>query len=317
VSPATHQGPPVRSGLLIIGALLLGAFGIFFLDRLLALGEQNYTVVVVFADVEGLRTDAPVWLAGHGVGTVREVILLPLSDDTLAAVAVTIELQRRVQEQIRRDSEVTLGRLNLLADPAVSILPGTLGAPRLEPGDTLRATSPLAAGELVARATALRAEFDVLLSTVQRGLERGVRPEVRANLEASSRAAWAEFAAFQAQLEAGPVGSMRSDTALAGALTRVQLALDQVSTGVRLRAAEFGSARDSLAVLGPAFRETAARVAGLNAAVGELRQLLQEGEGFVGRMAQDTAIARALNGVQAQIDSLIRESKRNPLRYFF
>jgi capsule polysaccharide export protein KpsE/RkpR len=82
------------------------------------------------------------------------------------------------------------------------------------------------------------------------------------------------------------------------------------------RAAERASAAQSEAE--PALRRLAARADTINAQIAQLQTAIAAGGGgLLVRAQTDSAIVKALHGAQLQMDSLIAETKRNPLRFWF
>jgi hypothetical protein len=118
---------------------------------------------------------------------------------------------------------------------------------------------------------------------------------------------------LQSDLEANPGMALLRDPSFAASLERT-----------RGHAAELplmlGRLRDST---GPAVQVQAAiarlqlRADSLSTQLAAATAALDNPNGTLSRMQQDTAIMRAVNAARAELDSLMADMRRNPLRYVF
>ena len=301
-------------GALIVLALLGSAVLIFFMEALLGAFERNYTVHVVLPGVTGLAAESPVWVSGNDVGRITAVGLLPSGGDTLARVIVAVELPVNVQQHVRADSEVRVTSIGPISEKVVDILAGSPSAPILPPGDTLRQTPGPSPAQLTARATEVRADLATVLAELQEQT-----PAIHARLQQTERAfaslesVMGEARRLQLDLSANPGYALLQSPAFAASLE-----------GTRAHAAELpvmiGRLRNST---GPA-AEVQAALARLQLRADSLRTqltaalvVLDNPNGTLSRMQQDTAITRALTAARMELDSLIADARRNPLRYVF
>src|SRR5205085_2825598 len=77
---------------------------------------------------------------------------LPVDYDTTRNLRVVMRVDRSLQEQIRRDSEVKLRTMGLLGDKVLDITPGTPKYSVLKPGDTVRVAESLDYEAVLAKA---------------------------------------------------------------------------------------------------------------------------------------------------------------------
>jgi MlaD protein len=300
-------------GAIVLVLVALAGF-IFFLDDIIAQFERRYAVVVVMSRAPGLQYGSPVWIGGKEVGTVTAVGFLPHGADTLANVVVTVDLPRAARHHVRADSRVRLTATRLIGEPAIDVVPGTPTAPVLAPGDTLRQRQYVSRAELSLTAAAIRAQLD----TTRRALQR-LAPRMHARTQ-QTRRALAALAATIAQVRslrsavaASPNLSLLGDPAFLAALehSRAQTAELARMIGVwREHTTETGEIR--LAV------ERLQRHAdSLRAQLDATAAALQAGNGSLGRAQRDSALSRAVEAARAELDSLIAETRRNPLRFIF
>jgi phospholipid/cholesterol/gamma-HCH transport system substrate-binding protein len=131
---------------LIVGAFSLAALGALAL-AILSLSSQEgvfgarYRLVGYYENVQGLISNAPVWLAGTRVGRV-ESVQLSTRPDGEPAVKVVLVVDEDVQERIRADSTASIGTIGLLGDRYIEISLGSPNEAILEDGAEIRISNP-------------------------------------------------------------------------------------------------------------------------------------------------------------------------------
>jgi len=313
VSAHPRQGKRALQGSTIIIALLALATGIFLLDDIIARLRSSYELVAVLPEAPRLAAGSRVWVGGNDVGEVRSVSLLPSRGDSSTRVALALRLPGRVREQVRRDSRVRITAVNLLSTPVLDISPGSARASRLSPGDTLRGARAADRTAVLARAAALRASVDSALA----GLSALRAPAARrlAALEQVTRQladARLGYQQLRRDLEANPLLNGVRSGELSASLGRSRARLTEVlaSLGeVQRRAQASGLSGNAAGMV--------ARAEALQRSLSALQATMHEQGGTMERLARDSALVRALAGARAQLDSLLADTRRNPLRYVF
>jgi len=307
-----RQRRRVLLGAVIIAALLATAVVIFVLDSVVRSFEKRYTIVAVLPSAAGIIDGTPVWVGGTEVGEVTGIAFLPGSTDTLANVALTLEIPRALAQQVRADSDVQLAAARLIGSRVVNIEPGTAAAAQLAAGDTLRPAPRPTPMALMQRAGSVNAALDTVMLEM-----RALAPQFTERMADTRRAlagmqlAMAEAGAIAGDLRTGAGMATLRDPAFAASLQRAQAhmaALPQLIEGMRARGADFGDVAAALARL-------QLRADSLSAQLAIVAERTQNGT--LQRLQQDTALQRAMNGARAALDSLMAEARRRPLRFVF
>jgi phospholipid/cholesterol/gamma-HCH transport system substrate-binding protein len=128
----------LKVGAVILVAIVVIAIAILKLGESAHLFTKRYTLVSFVPNTAGLRVGGQVTVAGQLAGSVKSIEFLPVDADTTRNLRVIIEVDRAVQQQVRRDSQAKLKTLGLLGDKVFDISPGTPRFTALSDGDTLR-----------------------------------------------------------------------------------------------------------------------------------------------------------------------------------
>jgi phospholipid/cholesterol/gamma-HCH transport system substrate-binding protein len=126
----------LRVGLLVLVSLTIFAVLIFLMTGE-GFFQPRYELRTYMENAAGLRVGDPVRLAGIDAGNVDTIRIAPV-DDPLRGVEVVMRVQRRFQDEIREDSEVTIAAEGLLGQRFLNISRGTPQQPAVPPGGVVR-----------------------------------------------------------------------------------------------------------------------------------------------------------------------------------
>lgn len=298
-------------GLLILAALAAVSTTVFFLDSIRRAVAEGPEIVVLAAEARGLTPGADVWVAGSPSGRVTRVVFDDPEGPPEGRVVIHATLHRAAVPFLRSDAGATIGSSALLAPVVLKLDPGKPVNGPFDFADTLEVPTLRSTDHLLSLARAGRGAVDSLTSLA--GALSAKMSEGR-----------------------GSVARLRSDTALMERLARmsadagavsVALAADQAlparlaadSLGVTL-AAVAGSLRgpgaeERAAETTGAVRDLAARLDRISAGLERLDRGLRAGRGTAGRAMHDDEIARQMEALQARMDSLKVELRREPGRW--
>lgn len=303
----------VGGALLILATIGICAF-IAFLDDIIEAFTDGFSIVGVFPEATALDAGTPVWIAGRPAGAVTRVEMLRPGAAGQDRFAATLRIRSAHAPLLRRDSELTLMTPRLLSDPVVNLMPGSVTAPPLAPGDTLVARRPLTPRQVLQRVdTVRRALADLELERRQLAVRTNeMRPAMQAAADAL-QGAGEELQSLALAAEHGSLSRLSGDTAVHATLARIRAAAGEIASRAEARIAR---TRDP--ALADALRRLSARADTLGAHVDALRAMLQtEPHGFSARWQTDPALRNALAGVRVQVDSIVAEARRAPWRWVF
>lgn len=111
----------VRAGIFIMTALLVLAGAILLMGQKTKLFTPTSTLNITMDNVTGLKTGAPVWLAGVDVGVVQQIGFK--DPRTSNEVKITMEVDREALKKVGPDSRITIKTRGLMGEKYVDIVP--------------------------------------------------------------------------------------------------------------------------------------------------------------------------------------------------
>jgi len=302
----------LRAGLLALAVVVAIAAAVLVFGRIGALHGDTTRLYMVTDKATGVLNGTEVWLAGQKVGLVRSVALRPPSSDTTERVAITMDVLNQYMQYIRRNSDVEIrpgGRL--MGSPVVYITVGTTRSPAAASGDTLRARAQIEARSALSDASSLGDSLTEILatvSTIRTSFDTTLQDvaELRRRSERQAQAVHAALDRFSVRALAsrGTISDLAHDSAsLRAQTTHLRAVADSIGAAASGNGDIGRFRRDSTLIL--AARRTLASVT-------ELRQRVLR---YAGDSVEGATLAKQLDRTHAQLDSLVQDAKRHPLRY--
>jgi phospholipid/cholesterol/gamma-HCH transport system substrate-binding protein len=304
-------------GVVTIMVIIVATIAMLLFARVGALRGETVRIYAATDQARGLMKGSDVWLAGQKVGQVAEIRFLPVSVPAAQRLLLELDLLEQYLAQLRRDSyaQIRTGG-SLIGAQVVYLTVGTVAAGPIQAGDTVRA-EPQADTEGVASEVAEASrQFPAIVNNIKL---------LGAQL-ASARGTLGAFGAEDGVDRLGDVGSRA--VALGGRAVRGQgtlpLILRNGSSHVarsRQALARADSIRRLLASressLGRLRRDTTLmrEIEAVRNEVSIVRAMLAEPRGTAGRVLADSAIVDQLAGLERELGALLRDFKRDPLRF--
>ena len=302
----------LRTGILVFLGLAAAVASVMLFARVGALHGKTTRLYMVTDIAAGVLNGTEVRLAGQKVGLVRSVALRPPSSDTAERVIIAMDILDPYLKYIRRNSDVQIGPGGqLIGSPVIYITPGTLAAPALDDGDTLRARAQMEARSGIADAsslgdsltgiaatvTTITSQFDTTLREVS-NLRNMSSRQVGA-----VRAAMANLSARTHQSSGTLAQLMRDTSRLRIETARVSALTDSITAAAKGTGDAGRFRRDSTLVLQA--KRTMADVSDLRSRVAR----------YTGSSPAGEAMSRQLDRAHAELDSLVQDAKHHPVRY--
>jgi phospholipid/cholesterol/gamma-HCH transport system substrate-binding protein len=306
----------LKVGAVILVALVVIAVAILKLGQAAHLFTKRYTLVSFVPNTAGLRVGGQVTVAGQLAGAVKSIDFLPVDADTTRNIKIVVEVDKSVQQQVRRDSEAKLKTLGLLGDKVFDISPGTPRYPVLSDGDTLTLGDALDYEAVLVQASGALDQVVSLTGSLQKVANgvvagNGTMGQLLTNrmLYDNLNSTLASTNALMARLEnpKGTVGQLLNDPALYNNLNRTLAAADTLVS-------QLGSANGSVGKLmrdDSLYTELVTTVSGMNTLVTSL----SNGKGTMNKLFTDDQMYTELLKAVTSLNAVLADVRRDPRRY--
>lgn len=327
----------LKIGLLTVFAVATATVLIFLLSGEGGFFWQRYSLKTVFPNIAGLKTGAPVRLAGVEVGSVTEVQF------TGDHVEVLMEISRDMQPRVTSTSVASLGSISLLGEAAVDITASSQGTPIPEWGYVTSGPTSGSIAEVTAQASEGIEELTVLLKDIRAGrgtigrlfTDEGLYTEMSslvASIEtvvqsvnqgrgtlgrlANDPAAAKALEASLQNMEAvtarirsgeGSLGRLLNDDAMAKSLTSTTNNLDSITGQISRGEGTAGKLITE--------RELYDRLNSMSQRLDQVMTGLQQGEGTAGQLLKDRQLYENINGTVAEMRQLVRDIRADPRKF--
>ncbi|MBJ6368863.1 MlaD family protein [Snuella sedimenti] len=291
----------VKTGVLVLSGILLFIFGFNYLKGQNLLGTTR-TYLVVYDNVEGLTSSAPVTINGLTVGKITEI---NFKGDGSGKLQVKLLIDSDFQ--FSKNSKAELYETGLIGGKAIAIVPAFDGAEEAQNGSYLDGTMKAGLTELVnQRLTPLQekiervmASTDVLLANLndvfdeetKGNLKTGIAglSEVITNFKATSKSIDRLVVSSEDKLK----NTLSNVDSISGNLSKVTEALAD---------ADLKQITNNLETTLKSFDVILAG--------------LEKGEGSMGKLLKDDALYNNLTGASKEMEALLEDIKLHPKRYF-
>jgi len=327
----------LRIGLLALTAIVATAIAVFLLSGEGGFFWQRYALRARFPNVAGLKSGAPVRVAGVEVGTVKNIAF------DGAQVEVRFELAKDMQSRVTDQSVAIIGSVSLLGEGSLDITPSTGGTPLAANSYIKTARTPGQLADVSEQANLGLIEATNLLKDIRAGkgtlgklvTDEKLYNEVNAFVDAANAVATnlrngrgtlgklandqAAYDSLAASLEnlrqmtnrvnngEGSLGKLLNDDAFATSLSSTTKNLDSV-TG-RLNRGEGTAGKiltdDSLYK----------RIDALTARLEEVTTKLSSGDGTAAHLINDRQLYDNLNKAVTELNGLLSDVRKDPQKY--
>jgi phospholipid/cholesterol/gamma-HCH transport system substrate-binding protein len=310
-------------GLFVLVALAI-VFGLIFINsRTSHLFEERIVYHAYLKNAQGVSTESIVKVSGIEVGRVSAIDIAPDN-----RVHLELFVYKRFHNLLRGDSRASLSKLSVLGKAVIDISAGSVAAPLLPEGATLRIEEPMSLDELMADLTPVMEKVRQIvdgLSTLVQAVKPGdvatTSHELARTLEsmrviseqiASGRGAFGQ-AVFSAEMEHNVTGSL---AALEAVMRKADRRLAEMEPLLANAAAITGEGRDTTRELSALVVEAKLLVSQMNTAMGTVNVELQQLPELVSRMKllMDST-DRTLQGMQRiwPLSSAVPEARDDTL----
>lgn len=310
----------LKVGAVVLVAIAIIAVAIIRLGEAANLFAKRYTLVSFVPNTAGLREGGQVTVAGQLAGIVKSIEFLPIDTDTMRNLRVTVEVDRKVQEQIRRDSEAKLKTLGLLGDKVFDISPGTPQYAALKPGDTIPLGVAADYEAVLAQASSALDQVTVLTGSLQKVADgvnsgQGTLGQLITNRQLydnlNSTLANSNALMIRLQSPRGTIGQLLNDPSVYNNLNRMLSSADSVVAQLGVGVSNPDGTLGKLMRDDQLYNKLVSAVTGVDSLVGTM----QRGEGTMKKLFTEDEMYTQLLQAVTSLNSVLVDVRRDPRRY--
>lgn len=289
----------IKTAILVITSILLFIWGYSFLKGKDLLSDYK-TLYVVYDNVEGLATSAPVTINGLVVGKISQILLENKTGKLI------VEMQIKSDFPIPKSSIVNIYEPGFIGGKQIQIIPDLTDNNLAATGDTLKGGLKPGIAALVAeklsplqkKAENMIVSADSLIGNLNKVLDAKTRADLKSTIENLNKT-MNEFH-----------GASKS---LNGMLMENKGKMNNIITNFDKVASDFSVISDSLAKanIGKTVKDLEQTLASVNKIMSDM----ESGKGTVGKLLNDNALYNNLNQTSKELELLLQDVRLNPTRY--
>ena len=251
-----------RLGLFIAVGLAIFVIAIFYIGKQQNLFNPVFRVTANFQNVSGLQVGNNVRFSGINVGIVDNIMII--NDST---VQVDLLIRKNVQEFIKADSKATIGSSGIIGDRILTIAQGSNSAAVVKDGEHLTADEPLETDAIIASLNKTTADVEIIAKELA---------EVMSNINSGK----------------GMLGQLIVDSVIAGNVSQTIANFMKSSEGLD---ETIEVTKENVFEFMEKLQLTIAKTEIASNALGEIMVKINNGEGTLGMLIQDTTMASNLD----------------------
>jgi phospholipid/cholesterol/gamma-HCH transport system substrate-binding protein len=283
-------------------------FGMIVLGIMLEIGEkwnpfeQKIRYTTYLTSITGLKVGDPVRLSGVDVGKIDEI--------TIIDNRIRIDFEVKPGTKIKTDSEASLRLTNLLGGQFLGISFGSLAAPLLPPGGTVKGKDVANIDIIVDNVSDLTKDAKVLITNLNKNQEEvmgkisALLDENRGNL----RGAIANLNSITGKFDRGEgsLAMLLNDNALYDNANEATASLKKITDKIARGEGSIGKLVNDDAF----YNDAKGAVAGINDSMKDVREIvgkINRGEGSMGKLVNDESLYTELRDASKNIKEITRK----------
>ncbi len=290
-----------KIGIAVIGAALILVVGIIFL-RGIDLRTKQYSLKVLYRNVNGLQEGSLVKVAGLNIGAVESMKLSGRD------IAVNLSVQEKVH--LPKDSRAIIKSESIMGGKFIEITPGSSGSV-LQDGDSLKGVYEADLSELTATLAPITSNLLGILENVNTTFDEKTRKNIQniiTDINRSSAVLERMIKTEAQQFELATADIRR----FSGKLSHAATDLDTLAETQR---ENIDSTLTNLRRITKNLDRLSAQLIGTGQSLDIVLTKVKSGEGTIGKLVNDEHLYDNLDSLSMNLNLLVKDLRENPGRY--
>ena len=291
----------VKLGMAIFAAVIVFVGGIIYL-RGVDFQKREYTLTILYNNVNGLQEGNPITIAGLAVGKVEELKLIG------TAISVKVQIQNKVQFPV--DSKAYIKSSSLMGGKLIAITPG-IESEVLHNGDTLTGSYEADLTELTSTLAPISSNVLGILERVNTTFDEKTRHNIQSILSDVNRSS-AELERIihdEGQRLDFAIGNFAS---FSSNLSKFAINLDSIALSQRTNLdTSMATIRIVTYNLQQASQNLKSTTQSLDVVLGKI----EKGHGTLGKLVHEEKLYNDIDSLASNLNLLVKDLRENPGKY--
>lgn len=291
----------IKLGMAIFAAVVVFVGGVIYL-RGVDFQKREYTLIILYNNVNGLQEGNPITIAGLAVGKVEELKLVG------TAIAVKVQIQNKVQFPV--DSKAYIKSSSLMGGKLIAITPG-VESELLHNGDTLTGVYEADLTELTSTLAPISSNVLGILERVNTTFDEKTRRNIQNILSDVNRSsteleriihdegkrldfAIGNFAAFSAHL------------------SRFAVNLDSIALSQRTN---LDTSMATIRIVTYNLQQASENLRSTTQSLDVVLNKIQKGQGTLGKLVHEEKLYNDIDSLASNLNLLVKDLRENPGKY--
>lgn len=291
----------VKLGMAIFAAVIVFVGGIIYL-RGVDFQKREYTLTILYNNVNGLQEGNPITIAGLAVGKVEELKLIG------TAIAVTVQIQNKVQFPV--DSKAYIKSSSLMGGKLIAITPG-IESEVLHNGDTLTGSYEADLTELTSTLAPISSNVLGILERVNTTFDEKTRRNIQ-NILADVNRSSSELERIihnEGQRLDFAIGNF---AAFSSNLSQFAINLDSIALSQRTN---LDTSMAMIRIVSYNLQQASQNLRSTTQSLDVVLGKIEKGHGTLGKLVHEEKLYNDIDSLASNLNLLVKDLRENPGKY--
>jgi len=291
----------VKLGMAIFAAVIVFVGGIIYL-RGVDFQKREYTLTILYNNVNGLQEGSPITIAGLAIGKVEELKLIG------TAIAVKVQIQNKVQFPV--DSKAFIKSSSLMGGKLIAITPG-IESDILHNGDTLTGSYEADLTELTSTLAPISSNVLGILERVNTTFDEKTRRNIQ-NILADVNRSSSELERIihdQGQRLDFAIGNFAS---FSSNLSQFAINLDSIALSQRTN---LDTSMAMIRIVSYNLQQASQNLKSTTQSLDVVLGKIEKGHGTLGKLVHEEKLYNDIDSLASNLNLLVKDLRENPGKY--
>jgi phospholipid/cholesterol/gamma-HCH transport system substrate-binding protein len=291
----------VKLGMAIFAAVIVFVGGVIYL-RGVDFQRREYTLTILYGNVNGLQEGNPITIAGLAVGKVEELKLMG------TAIAVKVQIQNKVQFPV--DSKAYIKSSSLMGGKLIAITPG-IESGVLRNGDTLTGSYEADLTELTSTLAPISSNVLGILERVNTTFDEKTRRNIQGILADVNRSSTEleRIIRNEGQRLDFAIGNF---AAFSSNLSRFAMNLDSIALSQRTN---LDTSMATIRIVTYNLQQASENLRSTTQSLDVVLNKIQKGQGTLGKLVHEERLYNDIDSLASNLNLLVKDLRENPGKY--